>query len=353
VEEIVHVVSPDAAQITVSGEPTIAEQTTLDQGVFVEVLDKHDNVVHRARYEALPIVIGNNYRCDHIVDGVDGETGVTQQVKIVRDEQGLLRAQSPMRFWAPGGMTLDWPIDPDRAFLVAGERVRIRTRDYAPSRNAQSLDTIRRLGGWTSLASVFAALAYTALMGWVGDIEGESVSKYVMGALATFGLLAIWAGIWAIVSRLNAKSSHFLAHLSLAGLAAVAIGLIDFAFDSAAFAFDLSTLQRYSYVLFAICIAVLVWCHTRYIVRTRFTSALVAAFSFGLAVFAMQATSNYTLRGSLATGLTMNEMRPPAWRLSSGASIEEFLSSAAALEKQAEASKPEKPEGIDFSQYGE
>jgi hypothetical protein len=42
-------------------------------------------------------------------------------------------------------------------------------------------------------------------------------------------------------------------------------------------------------------------------------------------------------------------MRPPAWRLVDGSSVEEFFASSAKLEKRAEDSKPEKPEGFDLS----
>ncbi|MGL5005039.1 MAG: hypothetical protein ACRDAM_19030, partial [Casimicrobium sp.] len=111
-EEVVHVISTDVAQVTVSGEPKIADDSHRDRGAFVEVLDKHDNVVHRARYETLPITIGNAYRCDHILDS---EAGTLQTVKLSRDESDVLKVSSPNRFWAPGGMTVEWSVDPDRA----------------------------------------------------------------------------------------------------------------------------------------------------------------------------------------------------------------------------------------------
>jgi hypothetical protein len=200
---------------------------------------------------------------------------------------------------------------------------------------------------------VAAALCITALQAWLADIDGDRLSGYVTGALGVFGMISLWAGVWAVVSRLNGKSSHFFAHLSLASLAVVALWFVDFAFDSAAYSLNLSLLYRYGYVLFAVCIGVLVWCHTRYIVRTRVGSAITTAIAFGIAVFAMQATSYYTQRGGLAAGLTMNEIRPPGWRIANGSSIEEFFANSASLEKRAEESKAEKPEGIDYGAYGE
>ncbi len=349
-DQVSHVISTDAAQITVSGEPKIGEVATSDLGAFVEVLDKHDAVLHRARYENMPISIGNSYRCDHVIDS---EASGDYRVKLLRDDDGVLRVQSPYRFWAPGGLTLDWAVDPDAAFIVAGERVRIRTRDYAPSRRAPAGSAIAWLGGWTTLAAIAGALGVTALQAWLADIDGDRFSNYVTGALGILGMISIWAGIWAIVSRLNGKSSHFLAHLSLASIAVVAIWLIDFVVDTVAYGFNASMLSRYSYVLFALCVAALVWCHTRYIVRTRTLSAVTTAIAFGLAAFAMQATNFYSLRGSLASSLTMTETRPPGWRFVSGSNIDQLFSEAAKLEQRAIDSKSEKPEGIDYGSYGE
>jgi hypothetical protein len=354
-EEVIHVVSPHEAQVTISGEPKVKTDIARDQGAFVELLDKHDSVLQRTRYEQLPITIGNTYRCDHIVDGDEGVAA--QQVTLAHDAAGLLVVNAAdganAKFWAPGGMTRQWRVDPDRAFIVAGERIRVRTRDYAPSRRASVGGAIAWLGGWLALVAVALALSATALQGWIADIDGDRLSNYVTGALGVLGLISIWAGVWAVVSRLNGRSSHFLAHLSLTALAVVAISLIDFVFDSVAYAFNLPWLSRYGYVVFALCVALLVWFHTRYIVRTRTTSSVVTAFAIGFAVFAMQATTFYNLRGNFASSLTMSEMRPPAWRMVNGSSIDRFFENSAALEKRAVDSKPEKPEGFDFSQYGE
>jgi hypothetical protein len=352
-EEVVHVVTPHDAQVTISGEPKVSDAPARDEGAFVEMLDKHDSVLQRIRFDRLPIAIGNNYRCDHIVDSEEGVA--TQSVTLEHDASGLLvvRANSNTRFWAPGGMTREWTVHPDRAFIVAGERIRVRTRDWAPTRRVNGSSAIAWLGGWMTLIAVASALAVTALQGWIADIDGDRLSSYITGALGVFGLISIWAGLWAVVSRLNGKSSHFLAHLSLTALAVVTISAIDFLLDSFAYGLNLPWLSRYGYIVFAVCIAALVWFHTRYIVRTRTSSAAVTAFAIGLAVFAMQATTFYNLRGNLASTLTMNEMRPPAWRWVDGSSVEAFFVNSAKLEKLAEDSKPEKPEGFDFSQYGD
>lgn len=350
-EEVAHVVVATDAPVTVSGEPKIGDQVARDQGAFIEVLDKHDTVLHRIRYDRLPITIGNTYRCDHVLDSDDTRA---QTVLLAHDESGALSVQSTdhARFWAPGGLTHRWSVNPDQAFVVAGERLRVRTRDYLATRSTAP-SAIGWLGGWMTLAAVAAALAVTALQGWLADIDGDRLSGYVTGALGMVGVVSLWSSVWAIVSRLNGKSSHFLAHLSLASLAVVAIAAVDFVFDSAAFSLNLPWLQRYGYLLLALSLAVLVWCHTRYIVRARLGSALTAAFAVGLTVFVLQATTYYNLRGNLSSSLTMTEMRPPGWRITNGASLDAFFANGASLEKRAEDSKPEKPDGLDLGMFSD
>ncbi len=352
-DEVTHTVSTDLAHVTVSGEPTLGALEAHDAGAFVEVLDKHDAVLRRERFETLPVTIGNSYQCDYVIDS---ESARDERVVLTRNDTGALIVNSvstAAKFWAPGGMTSAWAINPDQAFLVAGERIRVRTRDYTPSRSRLVQTPLAWLGGWTTLVAVALAIAITALQTWVADTEGERATKYVTGALAMVGLVSLWAGAWAVVSRLTGRSTHFLAHLSLACLALVAIATIDFVFDSAAYALNFSTLYQYGYLLAAACVGVLVWCHTRYIVRTSVASAATTGFVFAIAIASMQAITYYNLRGNLEAGQTMTEMRPPSWQWVSSATLDDFFSGSAHLEKRAEESKPEKPEGFDFGSYGE
>jgi hypothetical protein len=330
-------------------EPQLASLTR-DVGVFVELLDKHDQVIQRARFETLPVTIGNHYRCDHILDT---DEAAVQSVAIVRDEANRLRVRAAKPFWAPGGSTTEWIVDPERAFMVAGARIRVRTRDYVPQYRRTSTDVILRLSGWTVLFALAGAVGLASFQAWLIDVEGLRTSQYVTAAFAVIGMLSLWAGVWAIVSKLTGKSTHFLAHLSLAAIGMIVSVILEFGFDSLTYAFDLKTLWQYGTIVLWALLGVLVWAHARLIVRTRAVSAWIAAFVVAGSVLAIEWTSSFNARSSFAQSATLNEVRPPSWRIASGVSLDDFQNSTARLEAATEALKSEKPEGIDTAQYGE
>ncbi len=351
-DDVAHTVDASASTAPASSardEPQLVS-VPLDTGLFIELLDKHEQVSQRIRFDTLPVTIGNHYRCDHIIDT---DEAAVQSVVVERDEANRLRVRASNAFWAPGGSTRDWIVDPEFAFMLAGERIRIRTRDYAPQHRRMSSDVIRRLSGWTLLVALAGAIGLGAFQAWLIDIDGVRTSQYVTAAFAVVGMLSLWAGAWGIVSKLTGKSTHFLAHLSLAAIGMIVSVIVEFVFDSVTYAFDLKTLWQYGNIVVWAVLGALVWAHARLIVRTRAASAWIAAFVVAGSVLAIEWTSSFNARSTFAQSATLNEARPPSWRIASGVSLDSFQKSAARLEAAAEALKSEKPEGMDLGQYGE
>ena len=204
------------------------------------------------------------------------------------------------------------------------------------------------LGRWSFAWAVPLALVCGAATTWLADIDGERGSAYLSSAFVMVAMLALWSGVWALLSRLNGRASHFLAHLSLAGLAVVAVIVLDYAFDTAAFAFNLPVIQRYDYALLGIIVGALVWCHARLVTRLHAGTALVSALVMGGALFAFQALSAYTARGNIASTATLTELRPPALRMATAVSTDAFCAGSESLKAKTEASRPEKPDGLDL-----
>ena len=322
-----------------------------DDVVFLELLDKHDGLISRHRFDRLPVTVGAAYDSDHIVDAEPTKDHRPVAASITRSADGsllVMAADGAPDFWAPGGMTRSWRIDPDQSFLLGGQRFRVRTRSYvaSPRASATVLPALRR---WAVLWALPLALVCGAIITWLGDIDGQGTSAYVSGALVTVGMLAVWSGAWAVLSRLTGRAGHFLAHLSLAALAVVAVIVFDYLFDTAAFAFNLPVIQRYDYALVGLIIGVLVWCHARLVTRLHARTALVSAFVAGGALFAFQALTAYTARGNIASTATLTELRPPAFRVAKAVSTEAFFTASESLKAKTELSRPEKPEGFDFS----
>ena len=337
-------------------DSALAAVPVFDDTVFIEVLDKHETLIERHRFAQLPLSLGTSYRSDHIIEA---ETDSAAQVTVLRGDDGALWVTAPEsapEFWAPGGKTRRWRVDAARSFIVAGQRIRIRTRDYAPvasgSRAARP-NSLRGLGARAWLWAVPLALATYAVETWLSDIDGERASMYVTGSITVIVILALWSGAWALVSRLTGRASHFLSHVAAAALAVAAVFVLDYFLDTLAFLFNLPIIQRYDWSLVSIAVATLVWCHSYLIARTQARTAALAAVLIGGALFAFQGLTFYNQRGDLASTLTLSVLRPPALRIASGTDVEGFFKEAGALKDRAEKSRPEKPDGLDFGGLGE
>ena len=329
----------------------IVSRPPADDVVFLELLDKHDGLVMRYRFDRLPVSVGAAYDSDHIVDAEPSRDRRPAAARISQSADGALMLTAndgAPDFWAPGGMTRSWRVDPDQSFLLGGQRFRVRTRSYVASPRTSTV-ALPALGRWAVLWALPLALVCGAIITWLGDIDGQGTSAYVSVALITIGILAVWAGAWAALSRLTGRASYFLAHLSLAALAVVAVIGLDYVFDTVAFAFNLPVIQRYDYALVGLIMGTLVWCHARLVTRLQTRTALASALAVGGALFAIQALTAYTARGNIASTATLTELRPPALRVAKAVSTEAFFAGSESLKAKTESSRPEKPEGFDFS----
>jgi fumarate reductase subunit D len=329
------------------------DEVDSDDTVFIESLDKHDGVLQRQRFTALPLTLGTAYRSDFIVDAVDDAGASHVALRLERAEDGaleLVAAEGSTKFWAPGGMTRRWRVDADQAASIAGARLRIRTPAYAPATDAKRRASMSHLnlGRFAWVWSLLLVFAIFFALAWISDIDGGKVATYLSSGLGILMMIVIWASVWALVSRLTGRASHFLTHLAVGALAFVALSVIDYVLDTAAFSFNMSSLQRYSYVLIGLTFGIAAWVHGRQIARVGRTTAAITAVLIGAVLFVSQAVGYYTLRGNIASSQTLTELRPPALRVAKGSTLDGFFGDAEVLKEKSEQSRPEKPEGGDF-----
>jgi hypothetical protein len=342
-----------------TSDPNARESSVHDRGVFIEVLDKHDSIIARHRYEQLPVTIGSAYRSDFIVDLDAPWDRALKPISLVvgRDESGdlsMFAQDGSIEFWAPGGMTRRWAVDAEASVSVAGQRLRLRTRDYIPSASsihARSTGGVSKLLRRAWIWALPAAVAVFAGMTWQSDIDGTKGVAYLSAGLGLAMALLIWSGLWALISRVTGRSSHFLTHVGIAAMAFVALSVFDHVFDTAAFSFNLPALQRYDYALIGVVMGLAVWCHGHLVAKIKNVTAIITAVLAGGALFASQAAGFYAWRGNIASSQTLSQLRPPALRAAKGTNTEAFFDAATSLQERAEKSKPEKPDGIDTSAY--
>jgi pSer/pThr/pTyr-binding forkhead associated (FHA) protein len=71
---------------------------------------------------------------------------------------------------------------------------------------------------WARLLTVGVAASAIAVYSWLGSSERSSASEALYAALAFSAMLAVWAGIWAVASRVSVQRFHFVGHMAVASL---------------------------------------------------------------------------------------------------------------------------------------
>jgi pSer/pThr/pTyr-binding forkhead associated (FHA) protein len=62
------------------------------------------------------------------------------------------------------------------------------------------------------------AMSAVAIYSWMGSSERSSVSEAFFASLAFASMIALWAGIWAVASRVSVQRFHFVGHVAVASL---------------------------------------------------------------------------------------------------------------------------------------
>jgi pSer/pThr/pTyr-binding forkhead associated (FHA) protein len=99
---------------------------------------------------------------------------------------------------------------PARAAALTPTRVR-RARAFATTSRWAATTWARLLAGG-------AAVLAMAIYSWLGSSERSSKSEAFFAALTLAFMIAIWAGIWAVASRVSVQRFHFVGHVAVASV---------------------------------------------------------------------------------------------------------------------------------------
>jgi hypothetical protein len=207
--------------------------------LILEVLDARSAAVQtRLRLANLPLTLGRGYGNDIILDDpyVDA-----RHARIAIDDSGNPILED---LGSVNGLALpDNAVRRTRVTLRAGAEVRIgrttlRIRDSDEPVPAALPDHHKRSWSaspvtrattslWVRLGVPLAATGAVALYTWLQSYEPSSVSDTLTGAVVFLVFGALWAGIWAIASRVVTHRFVFLEHLAVVS-AATLISLLWF-----------------------------------------------------------------------------------------------------------------------------
>lgn len=208
---------------------------------WVELLDRRGHVRARHRIDTLPALIGRSYGCDVLVD----DPWVSPiHVRIYRDLDGSFKVEdagSDNGLWLPDEERRVTLVPLGRGVtLRAGQTFfRLVPADLTVPPALPMHVAAPAAGGWeqwwVAPASALAAGATFGYSQFLGDASTHGVATVVGEALLLIVGMALWAGVWAIVTRAVWHRARFLTHFTVVSLSALAMVGVLHAVEYAAF----------------------------------------------------------------------------------------------------------------------
>lgn len=205
----------------------------MDRQLIVEVLDRRGHVAGRHRLETLPATLGRGYGCAVILDD---RFVSPEHLRIDVDESGEvvavdLDSLNGLREPSTRQKVSRIPIRAGTRILVGQTVLRFCFPDQqvppAVPERAETLEigpvTLTPAGG---LAVGAIAATWVGVATYLDSFGPERSATGVAAFIGTGIVLAVWAGIWALLGRLLVHRPRFGLHVGLAGLATLATALM-------------------------------------------------------------------------------------------------------------------------------
>jgi Inner membrane component of T3SS, cytoplasmic domain len=284
--------------------------------IWVEILSRQRDIAARFRIAGPEVRIGRGYDNDVIVDD---PYVAARHLRVFRDETGQLVAEdlgSANGTFLDGGKSrlATMVIDGRQPIRIGQTFLRVRDLGHAvePERLARSQWRILPVA--LAVALAVAILGIDALKIWLTQTNEIRASSYLTPLLSLVGLIVIWVGIWALLSRIFAGRSHFFRNLLIALTAVLSLSLYNELAQYFAFAWTWSAASTYEYFAAWSILAVACFFHLREVGPTRLWSkgALVTALlAVALTVQALQRSEAFSDSGRQNTE---HVLMPPAFR---------------------------------------
>jgi hypothetical protein len=310
---------------------------------YVEVVDRHRDIVARHAIYRWPARIGRGYEADVILDD-----------PYVAPEHVTLEPIGGERFrltdlGTQNGIVLDEAkereveVGSDELVRLGHTQIRIRTRGHAVAqeRPVRTIELYRR-----PLPFFVAAALAIGLVIWNGWImTTEEREKYWM-LFAVVGLVVVagtWIAAWSFQSHAIGRGPNFFAHGFIAFAGIVALGASEALFEYLSFALDAGWLAYVAGIASAVIFAYMVYRHL--LLNSRARRRSLAYTSAGVSVAVTFVFAAMSLAGDLAYEGKQrynDAIKTPAVLLRPGTTAEAFLTDAHSLKGKVDAMR--KPE---------
>ncbi len=284
--------------------------------IWVEVLSRHRDVAARFRISASEARIGRGYDNDVIIDD---PYVAARHLRVFHDEAGQLVAED---LGSANGTFLDGGRERLERIVVDGKhpirigKTHLRIRDVNHEVERERLAAT----DWQTLPVVAAAALGASLLGvsalqiWLAQTGELRASGYLAPLLGIVAMVLVWAGLWALLSRIFSGSAHLLRNLLIALAGGLAFSLYHEVARLLAFGWTFSAAATYQYVAGWLIFAVVCFLHLREVGRTRLklkAAVVVALLVVAIAFQTLQRSEAFSDDGRQ---YSVHQLMPPALR---------------------------------------
>lgn len=313
----------------------------MDQVIWVEILNRGRDVAARLRLAGPEVHVGRGYDNDVVIDD---PYVAPRHLRIFRDEDGRLVAED---LESVNGLYLDRDsrrrerilVDADHPFRIGNTVLRVREPGYAVKveRVAAPRMHVVRLLPTVGLVAAVLGIALVAL--WLSETGEPRVSRYLVPLLMWGLLVAVWVGIWSILTRVFSGKAQFRRNLVIALSGLLALALYSELAHFMSFALTWRFASTYAYVATFSVLALICFFHLREIgpTRLRLKGGVIAALLV-LAIGVQTLWQSEAFR-DFGQQSFMIRLMPPALRLAPVRDENDFFAEIAHLKIRVDADR--------------
>jgi hypothetical protein len=284
--------------------------------IWVEVLSRHRDIAARFRISAPEARIGRGYDNDVIIDD---PYVAARHLRVFHDEAGQLVAED---LGSANGTFLDGGrerlarivVDGKHPIRIGKTHLRIRDVYHDVERERLAATEWQTLPVTASAALGASLLGLSALQIWLAQTGEIRASGYLAPQLGIVAMVLLWAGIWALMSRIFSGSAHLLRNLLITLAGGLAFSLYHEVARLLAFGWTFSAAATYQYVAAWLILAVVCFLHLREVGRTRLKLKAAIVGALLVVAIAFQTLQRSEAFSDDGRQYRAHQLMPPALR---------------------------------------
>lgn len=296
--------------------------------MWIEVLSRDGEVVARERIDTPEARIGRAFDNDVVVN--DPHVA-PHHLRVYRADDGELVAED---LGTVNGLYPEHGAKRVERMPLAGEpgirigRTTLRVHDAAHAVAAERPMTPPRAHATWDAGLGVALLLLVLILNWLNLTQEPSANLVLLPIIGLATALALWTGLWAVLSRIFFGQAQFALHLRVAVTACIAIVLWDLLAETVSFSFAWREIAEYAPLGAWAILASTCYAHLTAIGPRHLKVVMGLVLALIVAGATMQFVARWENRELVGQRATLGDLRPPAFRVVPLASADQFLKSA-------------------------